>query len=142
MKIKRFISAILVFSICFILAISVSARDLNCQAFVRLTASENSVVSKGYFGHYGKGQVSNNSGSAGDAVVELQMSTGEGWVTYGKAQAAPGEKEWTDEYGDLKTSYLVRVKVSSSRYYASGNPGRIATGFVFTDNYTGYDDGE
>lgn len=141
MKVKRLISAILVFSICFILAISVSAHDLNCQAFVQLTASENSVASKGYFGHYGQGKISNHSASAGDAVIELQMSIGNGWVTYETVTVAPGGDAWTEEYGDSKTHYLVRVKISSSTYYETGNPGRIATGSVYTDYNTGYDDG-
>lgn len=129
---KRLLSVVLVFVLCFTLAVSVAAYDLAYQGYVKLSADEYSVTSKAYSGNHGRGLLVNDSGSAGDATISLQLSSGNGWTTYAKETANPGKSIYTDIWGRHDTDFLFRVVVASSQWYLIGNPGRIAYGYLYT----------
>lgn len=129
---KRALSIILVFTICFALAITVSAYNLTRKGSVTLTAGAYSVTSDGYGGNHGKGRLYNRAESAGDAILTLQLSTGNGWTEYSRVTCAPDEEKDTAIWGRADTDYLFRVTVTSSQWYLFGNPGRVAYGYVYT----------
>lgn len=129
---KRLLTVTLVFVVCFTLAISVAAYNLQYKDRICLPANKNSVTSAGYAGNHGRGRIVNEAGSAGDAEIDLQISNGNGWTTYTTETAAPGDSKKTDIWGRSDTELLFRVVVSSSDWYPIGNPGRIAYGYIYT----------
>lgn len=129
---KRFAAIVLVFALCFSLSVSVFAA-VSCKGFVSLKANQNNVTSGHYAGHNGQGGASNNAGSAGDVKLSLQISGGNGWTTYQTVSAAPGSYALTTVWGRETVDYLFRVYLESSTFWLIGHPGRIATGYVYTD---------
>ena len=130
--IKRIGTIALVFALCFALSMSVFAA-VSYKGSVSLTATQNNGTSSSYGGHSGKGTVSNHSGSAGDVNLSLQISAGDGWTTYQTVTASPGSSNSTSVWGKSTVNYLFRVYLASSTYWVVGNPGRVATGSVYTD---------
>lgn len=129
---RRSICAVLVFIMCFALSISAFAATLTLKGSVKLAADKNSVTSNGYAGTLGYGKLYNSADSVGDAKLTLQLSTGSGYVSYTTITASAGKTVSTNNWGNYPTEYLYRVIVESSDYYLIGNPGRIATGYVYT----------
>ena len=132
-KLIRILSACLAFALCFSLAVSVFAYNFQLRGTVTLPANKNSVTSKAYGGTCAKGTLYNNSGSAGNASLTLKYSSGTEWVNLQTVIAAPGASASTSPWGRLGYDYLFKITVSSSPIVLIGNPGRIATGYIYTE---------
>lgn len=128
---KRILSVILVFVLCFALAISASAVTMTVRQSVSLKAADESVSSNPYGGYYGQGKVTNNSGSAQNVYCELQYSTGSGWKIETTLTAAPG-KSTTSNIWHGSYDQLWKIKVAPATVPLAGYPGCIATGIVYT----------
>lgn len=115
---------------------SVCAYEMHHRTTVQLTADSNSIASSGYAGNYGKGTLTVISGSAGNAKLFLQDTTGNGWKTLTIISVSPGSFDETNIWGRDDTDYLFRIVVQSDPWVSSGNPGRIAYGYL----YTGFED--
>ena len=128
---KRILSAILVFTLCFALAISASAATMSLRGSVGLKAAESSATSPAYGGFYGQGKVYNNSGSAQRVYFELQSSSGTSWKTCTTLYAAPGKTTTSNVWAGA-TDQLWKIKVAPETVPSAGYPGCIATGYIYT----------
>jgi len=131
MKVKKTFLVLMVCAI-FFCAGSVGAYNMVYRTVIQLNANQNQVQSNSYAGNYGKGGLSVVFGSAGNAKLLLQSSTGYGWSTLTTISVAPGGYDTTNIWGRDDTDYLYRITVQSDPMYDSGNPGRIAYGYLYT----------
>ncbi len=130
---KRFLAGLGVFLFCTASIISVNAEvPLIYRGSITLPASENEVFSDRYGSHGAKGELHNNAYSAGMARLTLQYSTGSGWTGLETITSVPGEMSSTGHWGE-DSDFLFRLRVFSSVWYNEGNPGRIATGYMYTE---------
>lgn len=132
-KMRRIVSGILVFALCFSLGITAFASTFYLKTYVDLEADMNEAYSSAAFGRIGYGKISNNPSSAGGAGVALEISDGSGWTEAVHAEADPGATASTVKYGLDTTDYLFRVKAYSTTYWYFGNPGRVAKASLYTD---------
>ena len=111
---------------------TVGAYTMYYRAFVLLGADKHEVSSSSFAGNYGKGVLWVHYGSAGNAKLLLQSSTGSGFSTLTTIYAAPGAEEATNDWGREDTDYLFRIVVRPHPSHLIGNPGRVAHGYLYT----------
>ena len=116
-------------------AMAVGAYDWNWRETVTLPANKNEVTSSAYAGNVGKANLEVEFGSAGNAKLIFQYSTGGGWNSIESISVIPGDIGATSIWGN-SNEFLFRIKVQSDPWVLIGNPGRIAWGRL----YTAFDD--
>lgn len=108
------------------------AYNMHFKQSITLTASQSSVSSSQYGGHYGRGTLTNNAGSAGYAKLELMSSSGSGWHKLTTIYAAAGKSDSTAVWGRSDTDYLFKIIIRPLVVPDEGYPGVIAYGNIYT----------
>ena len=108
------------------------AYNMTFKESVLLPSDQNTVYTGSHAGNYGQGTLTVIYGSAGNAKLYLQTSTGDGWSTLTEISAIPGGSDSTNIWGRHDKDYLYRVVVQSDPMIFNGNPGRIAYGYLYT----------
>lgn len=132
MKVRRPFLVIMLVALLLSCSVVFGTPNVSYRTYVQLPADMNEVTSTSHAGNFGKGTIQNLSGSAGDAKLLLQCSTGEGFVTLTSFSVSPGGFDQSNIWGLGDTDFLFRVVVQSDPKVYLGNPGRIAYGYLYT----------
>lgn len=132
MKMKSTFSVMMFLALLLSCMTAFGAYNLKFRTSVQLSANKNEITSSGYAGNFAKGGLYVHSGSAGKAKVLLQNSTGTGWKTLETVSVNVGQIGYTNIWGLGSVDFLYRITVQSDPKYLIGNPGRIATGYLYT----------
>lgn len=131
---QKLLSALVVaVSVFLVASISISAYNMRFRYRASLAANQKVATTQQYGDWVGQAKGYNNSGSAGDVVIEIQNSTGDGWGVLQQVTLEPGGRGETSIWGAANTQQLWRGNVYVPKAPWFGNPGRIASVSVYTD---------
>ena len=99
----------------------------------QLNATQTSVYTNQYGANHGQARGTNNSGSAGSFLIQLQNTTGDGWKVLAEETVIAGRTVSTSIWGRHDTDYLFRGRAYVPNPPIFGYPGRVGSVSIYTD---------